>query len=293
MNSTLVYINGKYFEKENAKISVFDHGFLYGDGVFESIKCYQGNVFALNEHIERLFDSMKAINMEIPETPEKIAKLVCKTIKKTGLQDAYVRLVVSRGVGDLGMDPRKCPVPGVIIIAQENKSMFGDLYDKGIKVFTVGVRRIAPDAIDVRAKTLNYLNNILAKIQANIAGHDEALLLNHLGYVCEGTGDNIFIIKNGLLFTPPAESGALRGITRKFIFQVSEKLKVSCEEKNLTLIDVYTSDEVFMTGTLAEIVPVIEVDGRVIGDGKPGLLTKSLIDEFVKIRCKYGVKLYK
>ena len=292
MSNTVVYINGKYFEKENAKVSVFDHGFLYGDGVFESIKCYKGNVFALIEHVARLFDSMKAINLEIPETPEKISKLVCQTVQKTGLQDAYIRLVVSRGVGDLGLDPRKCPAPSIIIIAQENKSMFGDLYDKGIKVFTVGVRRIAPDAIDVRAKTLNYLNNILAKIQANAAGHDEALLLNHLGYVCEGTGDNIFIIKKRRLFTPPTESGALQGITRKFVLQLSEKIKLSYEETNLTLIDVYTSDEVFMTGTLADIVPVIEVDGRIIGDGKPGLLTKSLIGQFVKTRSKYGVKLY-
>ena len=292
MSNTVVYINGKYFEKENAKVSVFDHGFLYGDGVFESIKCYKGNVFALIEHVARLFDSMKAINLEIPETPEKISKLVCQTVQKTGLQDAYIRLVVSRGVGDLGLDPRKCPAPSIIIIAQENKSMFGDLYDKGIKVFTVGVRRIAPDAIDVRAKTLNYLNNILAKIQANVAGHDEALMLNHLGYVCEGTGDNIFIIKKRRLFTPPTESGALQGITRKFVLQLSEKIKLSYEETNLTLIDVYTSDEVFMTGTLADIVPVIEVDGRIIGDGKPGLLTKSLIGQFVKTRSKYGVKLY-
>ena len=291
MSNTVVYINGKYYEKEDAKISVFDHGFLYGDGVFESIKCFEGNVFALTEHIDRLFDSMKAINLEIPETPEKMVKLVRQTVQKTGLKDAYIRLVVSRGIGDLGMDPRKCPASSVVIIAQENKSMFGDLYDKGIRVLTVGVRRIAPDAIDVRAKTLNYLNNILAKIQANVTGYDEALLLNHQGNVCEGTGDNIFIIKKGRLFTPPPESGALQGITRKFVLQISEKLKITCEEKNLTLIDVYTSDEVFMTGTLADIVPVIEVDGRIIGNRKPGLLTKSIIQQFAKIRSKHGVKI--
>ncbi|MFQ6073215.1 MAG: branched-chain-amino-acid transaminase [Methanosarcinales archaeon] len=293
MDRALVYIDGEYFEKDNAKISVFDHGFLYGDGVFESIRCYNGNVFGLQEHIERLYESAKLINLEIPETREKMINLVCETIKRTKLKDAYVRLVISRGIGDLGLDPKKCPEPSTVIIAQQADPMYGDLYDKGISVITVGVRRIASDAIDVRAKTLNYLNNILAKIQANIAGCQEALMLNHLGYVCEGTGDNLFIVKKGDILTPPTESGALKGITRQFIFELSEKLNISCKEKNLTSIDVYTCDEAFMTGTLAEIVPVVEIDDRKIGNGKPGLITKKLMEEFVEIREEYGVGVYK
>lgn len=289
----LIYINGEYFEKEDAKISVFDHGFLYGDGVFESIRCYNGNVFALQEHIDRLYESAKSINLEIPETRDGMMRLVCKTIKRTKLKDAYVRLVISRGIGDLGMDPRKCPKPGIIIIVQQIAPLYGDLYDKGIRVFTVGVRRVAGDAIDVRAKTLNYLNNILAKIQASAAGCEEALMLNHLGYVCEGTGDNIFIVKNGCILTPPVESGALNGITRGFIFELSKKIDIACKEKNLTLIDIYTCDEAFMTGTLAEIIPVVEIDNRKIGNGKPGLTTKSLMGEFVKAREEYGIKIYR
>jgi len=292
MGSALVYINGEYCEEGTAKISVFDHGFLYGDGVFESIRCYNGTVFGLQEHMERLFESAKLINLKISGTPENMVDLVCETIRRTDLRDAYVRLVISRGIGDLGMDPKKCPEPTVVIIVQEAEPMYGDLYDKGIRVITTGIRRIAIDAIDVRAKTLNYLNNILAKIQANTAGCEEALMLNHLGYVCEGTGDNVFIVKNGVVLTPPAESGALKGITRRFIFALSKKLNIVCNEKNMTLIDVYASDEAFMTGTLAEIVPVVEVDGREIGDGKPGGITKRLMAEFVESREAYGIAAY-
>ena len=291
MDKALIYINGEYYEKGNAKVSVFDHGFLYGDGVFESIRCYDGNVFGLQEHIERLYESAKLINLEISETRDEMASLVCETIRRTGLNDAYVRLVVSRGVGDLGMDPNKCPKPTTVIIAQQADPMYGDLYDRGISVVTSGIRRISSDAIDVRAKTLNYLNNILAKMQANIAGCQEALMLNHLGYVCEGTGDNLFIVKKGAISTPPAESGALKGITRQFIFELSQKLNIPCTERNMTLIDVYTCDEAFMTGTLAEIIPMVEIDGRKIGDGKPGSITKRLMDEFVEIRGKYGIRL--
>ena len=291
MDTTLIYIDGDYYNKGDAKISVFDHGFLYGDGVFESIRCYNGNVFGLQEHIERLYESAILLHLEIPETREEMANLVCATIRKAGLNDAYVRLVVSRGVGDLGLDPRKCPRPTTVIIVQQADPMYGDLYDKGIRVVTSGIRRISSDAIDVRAKTLNYLNNILAKMQANMADCQEALMLNHLGYVCEGTGDNLFILKKGELVTPPAESGALQGITRQSIFELSRKIPIVCAERNLTLIDVYTCDEAFMTGTLAEIIPVVEIDGRTIGNGEPGLITRRLMAEFVEIRERHGIRL--
>jgi len=286
-----VYIDGKFYPKSEAKISVYDHGLLYGDGIFEGIRCYNGNVFRLRQHIERLYDSAKAIKLEVPVSEKKMTDIVLECIKKNNLKDAYVRLVVTRGLGDLGLDPNKCPKATIICIAQKFAALYGDLYDKGIRVVTVGTRRTSCDALDIKAKTLNYLNNIMGKIQANLAKCDEALMLNSMGHVAEGTGDNFFIVKDGKLRTPPTGAGVLIGITRGAVMDLAEKMNLELEEKNLTLFDVYTADEAFMTGTAAEIVPIIEVDGRKIADGKPGETTKKLIAQFKKIRESDGVKV--
>lgn len=286
-----IYIDGKFYPKGEAKISVYDHGLLYGDGVFEGIRCYKKNVFRLKEHIDRLYDSARAINLEIGIDREEMAKIVLETLKKNELSDAYIRLIVTRGVGDLGLDPRKCPKESIICIAQYFAPLYGDLYDKGIRVVTVGTRRVSWDALDVKAKTLNYLNNIMGKIQANLAGCDEALMLNSLGHVCEGTGDNFFIVKNKKLMTPPTGSGVLIGITRGAILDLAKKRDLEVEEKELTLFDVYTADEAFMTGTAAEVIPIIEADARKIGDGKPGPVTKDLMDAFKDIREEDGAKV--
>ncbi len=287
----VIYIDGKFYPKGEAKISVYDHGLLYGDGVFEGIRCYNGNVFRLKQHIDRLYDSAKAINLEVPLSKKEMADIVLSSIRKNNLKDAYVRLIVTRGVGDLGLDPRKCPKPTIICIAQHFAPLYGDLYDKGICVVTVGTRRTACDALDIKAKTLNYLNNIMGKIQANLAKCDEALMLNSLGHVAEGTGDNFFIVKDGELWTPPTGAGVLIGITRGAIMELAGKMGVKVKEKNLTLFDVYTADEAFMTGTAAEVIPVVQCDARKIADGKPGNLTKKLMAEFKKIREKDGSKV--
>lgn len=291
MDEPLIYIDGKFYPKGEAKISVYDHGLLYGDGVFEGIRCYNGNVFRLKQHIDRLYDSAQSINLTISTSKKEMSDIVLESLRKNKLKDAYLRLIVTRGVGDLGLDPDKCPKPSIICIAQNFAPLYGDLYDKGIRVVTVGARRIAWDALDVKAKTLNYLNNIMGKIQANLAGCDEGLMLNNLGHVCEGTGDNFFILKDGKMYTPPTSSGILKGITRGAILDIAIKLKIPVEEKELTLFDVYTADEAFMTGTAAEVIPIIDVDNRKIADGKPGAMTKKLIEEFKKIREKDGEKV--
>ncbi len=287
----LIYIDGKFYPKGEAKISVYDHGLLYGDGVFEGIRCYNRNVFRLNEHIKRLYHSARSINLHIPVTKEEILGIVCDTIRKNGLKDAYVRLVVTRGVGDLGLDPRKCPKASIICIAQSFAPLYGDMYDKGIKVVTVGTRRTSWDTLDVKAKTLNYLNNIMGKIQANLAGCDEGLMLNYLGHVCEGTGDNFFVVKEGKLYTPPTEAGVLIGITREVVMELARKAKMVVHEKDMTLFDVYTAEECFMTGTAAEIIPIVELDSRKIFEGRPGPITKKLMQEFKKVREKDGTKI--
>jgi len=291
MDEPLIYIDGKYYPKKDAKISVYDHGLLYGDGVFEGIRCYDGNVFKLEEHIDRLYSSAKSINLDIGIPKKEMISIVCESLRKNKLKDAYIRLVVTRGVGDLGLDPRKCPKPSIICISQYFDRLYGDLYEKGISVVTVGTRRVSSQAIDVKAKTLNYLNNILAKIQATVAGCDEALMLNSLGYAAEGSGDNLFLIKDGKLLTPPLSAGVLCGITRMTVIELARAIEMEVIERDLTLFDVYTADEVFMTGTAAEIIPVIEVDARVIGNKKPGVLTKKLSAEFSKITKAAGVKI--
>jgi branched-chain amino acid aminotransferase len=291
MKETLVYLNGQFVEKSRAVVSVFDHGFLYGDGIFEGIRSYDGNVFCLHEHIKRLYESAKSILLTIPLTPEEMEEAVLDTLRVNHLRDAYIRLIVSRGVGDLGLDPRNCRQATVIIIAEQLKLFPAEFYEQGLKIVTVPTRRNVPDALNPKIKSLNYLNNILVKLEAARAGCLEALMLNQDGYVCEGSGDNVFLVKDGKIVTPPTYLGALEGITRNVVIELCAKLGIPCEEKPFTRHDVYVADEVFLTGTAAEMIPVIEVDGREIGDGKVGAYTKLLTEEFRKLTTERGVKV--
>jgi branched-chain amino acid aminotransferase len=286
-----VYINGEFYPEEEAKISVFDHGFFYGDGVFEGIRAYNGRIFRFDEHIDRLYDSAKAILLEIPMTKDEMKKAIIECLRRNGLRDAYIRPIVTRGVGDLGLDPRKCKKPTVIIITREWGKMYGDLYERGLHAVSVGVRRISPAALVVNVKSLNYLNNILGKIEANVKGADEAIFLDDNGYICEGSGDNIFVVKKGKIYTPPALL-SLRGITREVVFELCERLGYDLKEQNISLFDLYTADEVFVTGTAAEIAPVTKIDGRVIGNGKVGAITKRLMEEFEKLTQEEGTPIY-
>ncbi len=286
-----VYINGKFYDKENAKISVFDHGLLYGDGVFEGIRSYSRLVFKLKEHIDRLFESAKSIMLAIPLTKEQLVNAVIATLKENKLNDAYIRLVVTRGEGDLGLDPRKCKGHGTVIIITDKVLLYPkELYKEGLKIVTVPTVRNLPEALNPQIKSLNYLNNILAKIEAVNAGSDEAIMLDSLGYVAECTGDNIFIAKNSHLYTPPQCMGTLRGITRDSVMAIAKKAKISVHEHVITRHEVYISDECFLTGTAAEVIPVVMVDGRSIGTGKPGKITLSLMKKFKELTQKLGVK---
>ncbi|MFA5092853.1 MAG: branched-chain-amino-acid transaminase [Candidatus Omnitrophota bacterium] len=286
-----IYINGKFYDKENAKISVFDHGLLYGDGVFEGIRSYNRRVFKLKEHIDRLFESAQSIMLKINLTKEQLTKAVVETIKANKLDNAYIRLVVTRGEGDLGLDPRKCyKGPTTIIIADKIALYPEKLYKEGLAIVTVPTVRNLPEALNPQIKSLNYLNNILAKIEAANAGCDEAIMLDSLGYVAECTGDNIFVVKAGHLYTPPQCMGTLRGITRDSILEIAKKNKISTHEHVITRHEVYISDECFLTGTAAQVIPVVKVDGRVIGKGKPGALTSTLMKKFKELTVKDGVK---
>ncbi|CAB3289513.1 Putative branched-chain-amino-acid aminotransferase [Methanocaldococcus lauensis] len=283
-----IYLNGKFVDEKDAKISVFDHGLLYGDGVFEGIRAYDGVVFMLKEHIDRLYDSAKSICLDIPLTKEEMISVVLETLRVNKLRDAYIRLVVTRGVGDLGLDPRKCKEPTIFCIAIPMPPLLGE---DGIRAITVSVRRLPVDVLNPAVKSLNYLNSVLAKIQANYAGVDEAFLLDDKGFVVEGTGDNIFIVKNGVLKTPPVYSSILKGITRDVVIKLANEEGIEVVEEPLTLHDIYTADELFITGTAAEIVPVFEVDGRVINNRKVGEITKKLREKFKEIRTKWGIKV--
>ena len=286
-----IYLNGKIVDKKDAKISVFDHGFLYGDGVFEGIRSYGTLVFKLKEHIDRLFESAHSIMLKIPLSKKEMAQAVIKTLKANGLKDAYVRLVISRGEGDLGLDPRKCEGNETVVIITDTIALYPKkLYDKGIEIVTVPTIRNICEALNPQIKSLNYLNNILAKIEAINSGCQEALMLDHLGYVAECTGDNIFVVKHGELYTPPQCMGTLRGITRDAILDIAKKNKIPTHEHVLTRHELFISDECFLTGTAAEVVPVVKVDGRVIGDGKPGKTTKAITNEFKKLTKISGVK---
>lgn len=287
-----VYINGNYFPKEEAKVSVFDHGFLYGDGVFEGIRVYGGNIFRLKEHLERLYDSAKSIMLNIPMTMEEMQQAVVEAVRKNDLRDAYIRLVVSRGAGSLSLDPSSCSDPQVIIIVDQVRLFPQELYDNGLPIVTVPTRRNIPDALNPKIKSLNYLNNILVKIEATRAGVGEALMLNEHGYVAEGSGDNIFIVKKGVLYTPPGYVGALEGITRKAIMDLADQLGYPVKEQPFTRHDVYVADEAFLTGTAAEVIAVVEVDGRRIGTGKPGPITRHLLEAFRKLVRVDGVQVY-
>ena len=285
-----IYLNGKLVDKKDAKISVFDHGFLYGDGVFEGIRSYGSLVFKLNEHIDRLFESAHSIMLKIPLSKKEMAQAVIKTLKANRLKDAYIRVVVSRGQGDLGLDPRKCKIGSVVVITDKINFYPKELYDKGMEIITVPTIRNICEALNPQIKSLNYLNNILAKIEAINAGCQEALMLDHLGYVAECTGDNIFVVKKGELYTPPQCMGTLRGITRDTVLDIARKKKIPTNEHVLTRHELFISDECFLTGTAAEIVPVVKVDGRVIGDAKPGKTTKTIMKEFKKVIKTSGVK---
>ncbi len=287
----LVYIDGKFVPAKDAKISVFDHGFLYGDGVFEGIRAYNGRVFKLREHIDRLYDSAKAIDLKIPVSKEEFMEIILETLRRNKLRDAYIRPIVTRGIGDLGLDPNKCGKPSIIVIAQPWGRLYGDLYERGLRAVTVTIRRNAIDSLPPNIKSLNYLNNVLAKIEANAKGGDEAIFLDHNGYVSEGSGDNVFIVKNGEVITPPTINN-LKGITREVVIDIIKKLGIPFKEMNISLYDLYTADEIFVTGTAAEICPITWIDGRVVGDGKPGEITKKLMEEFRKLTEREGVPIY-
>lgn len=285
-----IYIDGQLVDKEKAKVSVFDHGLLYGDGVFEGIRSYNGLIFKLNEHINRLFESAHAIMLKIPLSKNEIKEALIKTLKANGLKDAYIRLIVTRGVGDLGLDPRKCSRPTVIIITDKIMLYPDKYYKNGLEIITVPTPRNLPEALNGQIKSLNYLNNILAKIEAANAGVEEALMLSASGYVAECTGDNIFMIKKGKLITPPIYMGILRGITRGAVMDLAVKNKIPAVEEVLTRHDLYNADECFLTGTAAEIIPVVKIDTRSIGNGKPGPITLKLRQEFHKLTKVDGVK---
>ena len=290
-----VYIDGKYYPKSQAKISVFDHGLLYGDGIFEGIRAYGGLVFKLKEHIDRLYSSAHMIMLQIPATKEEIIKTVLETLRKNSLKDAYVRLVVTRGTGDLGLNPKKCPKATVIVITDTISLHKIEAKEQSVTAMISWVKRDPVDATSHEIKSLNYLNSILAKIEANIAGVDEAICLDKNGFICEGVAENIIIVKNAKLFTPPSYTGALSGITAAETMKLARKLGYDTKEKNITPYELFNADEVFFTGTAAEIVPVREINKRTIGDGKPGQITKKLMEEFAKLvhDPKEGVAVYK
>ncbi|HLD36129.1 MAG TPA: branched-chain-amino-acid transaminase [Planctomycetota bacterium] len=288
-----IYLNGKFVNtREEALISAYDHGFLYGDGIFEGIRVYNGRVFKLHEHIERLYHSAISLMINIPMSMEEMEKAVVETCQRSGMDNIYVRLVVSRGPGDFGLDPRKCPKPTVVIMADEISLYPKDKYEKGLKVVTCSTRRNRPDCINSQIKSLNYLNNILAKIETVKYGADEGVMLNDAGYVCEATADNIFIIKNAKkLFTPPAYLGLLEGITRDTVMNIAKELGYEVIEMPFTVHEIYASQECFLTGSGAELIPVIEIDGRLVGDGKPGKHFKKLLDAYQKMTHSQGVPI--
>jgi branched-chain amino acid aminotransferase len=275
-----VYINGSLYDKDDAKISVYDHGLLYGDGVFEGIRSYGGKVFRLQQHLDRLWDSAKAIWLTIPMTKGEMATAVEETLKANGIQDGYIRLVVTRGIGTLGLDPNRCSDPQVVIITDHIALYPKELYQRGLEIITVSTARNHPAAMSPRIKSLNYLNNILAKIEGLQAGCIEALMLNHKGEVAECTGDNIFLARKGRLLTPPCDAGILEGITREAVIELARDAGIEVLESALTKHDVYIADECFLTGTAAEVVPVVKVDSRTIGDGTPGPVTRMLMERF-------------
>lgn len=287
-----IHIDGALYDKEHAKISVFDHGLLYGDGVFEGIRFYQGRVFRLEEHIDRLFDSARAICLDIGQSKASVIEATLETIRANALHDGYVRLVVTRGTGDLGLNPALCPKASVIIIASKITLYPQEKYQLGLDVVTCSTRRIPHGALSPMVKSLNYLNNVLAKIEAQNAGAGEGLMLNEQGFVAECTGDNVFIVKNGTIATPPVASGALAGVTRAVVFELARAEGLAIHEPLMTRYDIYTADECFLTGTAAEIIPAVRLDTRAIGDGKPGPVTRRLTERFHQLTATTGTPIY-
>jgi branched-chain amino acid aminotransferase len=289
----IIYLNGEFVPKEEAKVSVFDHGLLYGDGVFEGIRSYNGRVFRLYEHLQRLYDSAKVIRLTIPLSLEEMKEKILETLRRNNLRDAYIRAVVTRGPGDLGLDPDKCCKEGFVFIITDKIVLYDDEYYKnGLNVITVPTRRNVPEALNPRIKSLNYLNNIMAKIEAKNSNVIEAIMLNSDGYVVECTGDNIFIIKNEAIYTPPTYIGALEGITRDAVIELSRNMGLKVEERIFNRYEVFVADECFLTGTAAEIIPVVKVDGRIIGDGTPGDITKKLTGAFRELTQTTGTPIY-
>ncbi len=287
-----IYLNGEIVPEYEAKVSVFDHGYLYGDGIFEGIRAYNGRVFMMDEHIDRLYQSAKTIMLDIPLNKEEMEEAILETIRANELEDAYIRVVVSRGVGDLGLDPRKCPKATIVIIASAIQLYPEELYETGLKVITVPTRRNGPEMVNPRIKSLNYLNNIMARIEANLADAPEAIMLNSDGYVAECTGDNIFIIEGETLYTPPKYAGILKGTKREVVLEIAEELGLEVREELFTRHDLFNADECFLSGTAAEVIPVVEVDGRSIGDGQVGSKTTELIKRFREIAGSTGREIY-
>src|SRR5215475_4727051 len=287
-----IYIDGKFYSEANAKISVFDHGLLYGDGIFEGIRFYNGRVFRLEEHLLRLWDSARSICLEIPMTMQDMTEAVLETIRQNRLRDGYIRLLVTRGIGNLGLNPTQCKSPSVIIIAATIALYHEDFYRKGLTIVTCATRRSNPAALNPAVKSLNYLNNVMARIEANLSGADEALMLNDQGCIAECTADNIFVIKRGEIFTPPITAGALRGITRSVVFEIAAELGIKISEADISRHDVFIADECLLSGTAAEVIPVIKADGRVIGTGKPGPISLRMIARFRGITREGGTPIY-
>lgn len=292
MSEQWIYLNGEFVTKENAKISVYDHGFLYGDGIFEGIRVYSGNIFRMEEHMDRLYRSAKSILLNIPHTQDELTDLIVETVARNKLEDAYIRVVVSRGVGDLGLDPYKCKRANVVIIVEPLAIFPKELYETGLAIVTVATRRNRPDVLSPKVKSLNYLNNVLVRIEAHLANVSEALMLNDQGYVAEGSADNVFIVQGNTFYTPPGYVGALEGITRNAVMDIAKELGYEVKEEPFTRHDVYTADEVFLTGTAAEVIAVVKVDGRTIGDGVPGVHTKRILEKFRERVVSEGVKVY-
>jgi branched-chain amino acid aminotransferase len=287
-----IYIDGKFYSEASAKVSVLDHGLLYGDGIFEGIRFYNGRVFRLEEHLVRLWDSARSICLEIPMSMRDMTEAVLETIRQNRLRDGYIRLLVTRGVGNLGLNPTQCKFPSVIIIAATIALYHESFYRKGLTIITCATRRSNPAALNPAVKSLNYLNNVMARIEANLAGADEALMLNDEGNVAECTADNVFIIKGGQIFTPPITAGALRGITRGIVFEIAAEFGIKISAIDITRHDVFVADECFLTGTAAEIVPVVKADGRSIGNGKPGPITTRTIARFREMTRETGTPIF-
>jgi branched-chain amino acid aminotransferase len=287
-----IYIDGQYFPEADAKVSVFDHGLLYGDGIFEGIRFYNGRVFKLAEHLDRLWDSARALMLTIPMTMADMEAALLETVRRNGLRDGYIRLVITRGKGNLGLSPDRCPLASVIIIAATIQLYPPEVYERGMTVVTVATRRMAPAALSPAVKSLNYLNNIMAKIEANIAQADEGLMLNEEGYVAECTGDNVFIVKRGEIYTPPIYAGSLRGITWQTVLDIAAELGLKVSVQPLTRYDLYTADEFFLTGTAAEVIAAVKLDSRVIGTGHAGPITNQIIARFRELTQSTGTPIY-